>query len=277
MAPGLARFLRRADVEVIEVDRPNRAERRSSGKSDPRRRRGRSSRPRWPGQEHSKSKDGAVEAIRVLLVAKRSARGARVKALTQMRHLVITAPDQLRCRLRGLNVTALVAKEHGCGRSARVTRDCRHKSSLFRLRIASTASTTRSPSSTSGSVCSSNRPPPSSSGASGSGPTPRPLCWSPPATTLSVSTQKPPGPTCAGWRRFRRRRERPAGRFRLDRGGDRQANSALWRIVMVRIAHDPRTTAYFEHKVKEGRSKRDVIRILKRYVAREVYHYLPRG
>ena len=66
-------------------------------------------------------------------------------------------------------------------------------------------------------------------------------------------------------------------RYRLDRGGDRQANSALWRIVMVRIAHDPDTTAYFERKVKEGRSKRDVIRLLKRYVAREMYHYLPRG
>ena len=68
-----------------------------------------------------------------------------------------------------------------------------------------------------------------------------------------------------------------SNRHRLDRGGDRQANSALWRIVMVRIAHDPDTTAYFERKVKEGRSKRDVIRLLKRYVARELYRYLPRG
>jgi transposase len=68
-----------------------------------------------------------------------------------------------------------------------------------------------------------------------------------------------------------------SNRHRLDRGGDRQANSALWRIAMVRIAHDPETTAYFERKVKEGRSKRDVIRLLKRYVARELYRYLPRG
>jgi hypothetical protein len=58
---------------------------------------------------------------------------------------------------------------------------------------------------------------------------------------------------------------------------DRQAYSALWRIVMVRIAHDPETQAYFERRVKEGRSKRNVIRILKRYVAREVYRHLPRG
>ena len=46
---------------------------------------------------------------------------------------------------------------------------------------------------------------------------------------------------------------------------------------MVRIAHDPETRAYFERRVKEGRTKRDVIRILKRYVAREVYRHLPRG
>ena len=69
-----------------------------------------------------------------------------------------------------------------------------------------------------------------------------------------------------------------SNRFRLDRGGDRQANSALRRIVMVRIAHDPTTTtASFERKVKEGCSKRDVIRLLQRYVARELYHYLPSG
>ena len=68
-----------------------------------------------------------------------------------------------------------------------------------------------------------------------------------------------------------------AGHLRRHDGGDRQANSALWRIVMVRIAHDPETTAYFDRRVKEGRTKRDVIRILQRYVAREVYRYLPRG
>ena len=68
-----------------------------------------------------------------------------------------------------------------------------------------------------------------------------------------------------------------SGRLRRHDGGDRQANAALWRIAMVRIAHDPETTAYFDRRVKEGRTKRDVIRILKRYIAREVYRYLPRG
>ena len=67
------------------------------------------------------------------------------------------------------------------------------------------------------------------------------------------------------------------GRARAHDGGDRQANSALWRIAMVRIAHDPETPHYFDRRVKEGRTKRDVIRILQRYIAREVYRYLPRG
>jgi len=66
-------------------------------------------------------------------------------------------------------------------------------------------------------------------------------------------------------------------RHRLNRGGDRQANSALWTIVMSRLASDPKTQAYMERRVKDGRSKREVIRILKRYVAREVYRYLLRA
>jgi transposase len=60
-------------------------------------------------------------------------------------------------------------------------------------------------------------------------------------------------------------------RHRLNRGGDRQANRALWHIVTTRLALDPRIQAYMERRVKDGRSKREAIRMLKRYVAREVY------
>ena len=66
-------------------------------------------------------------------------------------------------------------------------------------------------------------------------------------------------------------------RHRLNRGGDRQANHALWRIVVTRMAcHEP-TKVYVARRTAEGKSKREIMRILKRYVAREVYHYLPRG
>ena len=63
-------------------------------------------------------------------------------------------------------------------------------------------------------------------------------------------------------------------RLRLNPGGDRQANAALWHIVITRMSSDIRTRAYVERRSKEGRSKKEIIRVLKRYVAREVYHYL---
>ena len=65
-------------------------------------------------------------------------------------------------------------------------------------------------------------------------------------------------------------------RKRLNRGGDRSANHALWRIVMVRMVFAARTRAYVARRTAEGRSKRDIIRSLKRYVARELYRCLPR-
>ena len=63
-------------------------------------------------------------------------------------------------------------------------------------------------------------------------------------------------------------------RLRLNRGGNRQANAALWHIVVTRMSSDGRTRAYVARRSQEGLSKKEIIRVLKRYVAREVYHYL---
>ena len=63
-------------------------------------------------------------------------------------------------------------------------------------------------------------------------------------------------------------------RHRLNRGGDRQANSALWRIVLVRMKTHPPTKAYVARRTAEGLSKREIMRCLKRYVAREIYHHI---
>jgi transposase len=65
-----------------------------------------------------------------------------------------------------------------------------------------------------------------------------------------------------------------AGRYRLNRGGDRQANSTLWRIVLVRMGSHPATRAYADRRGKEGLPEKEIIRCLKRYVAREVYRQL---
>jgi hypothetical protein len=63
-------------------------------------------------------------------------------------------------------------------------------------------------------------------------------------------------------------------RHRLDRGRDRHANQELWRVVMVRMVSDPDTRAYVERRTKEGKSKREIMRCLKRYVARELFPLL---
>jgi transposase len=63
-------------------------------------------------------------------------------------------------------------------------------------------------------------------------------------------------------------------RHRLNRGGDRQANSALWRTAFTRKSHDLRTKAYFERRRKEGKTDKEIMRCLKRYIAREVYKSL---
>jgi transposase len=69
---------------------------------------------------------------------------------------------------------------------------------------------------------------------------------------------------------------RKVTRHRLNRGGDRQANHALFRIAMVRARYDLRTKAYVERREAEGRTKGEIYRCLKRYIGREVFKYLPR-
>jgi transposase len=66
-------------------------------------------------------------------------------------------------------------------------------------------------------------------------------------------------------------------RHRLNRGGNREANHALWRIVITRMSAHPATRAYVARRTTEGLTKKEIIRCLKRYVAREVYPYLRPG
>jgi hypothetical protein len=101
---GLARYRQKMGIEVIEVDRTNRQARGQKGKSDPvdaveAARAALSGR----AQGTPTTRDGRVEAIRALVVAKRSARQARIVALGQMRQVSLTAPDALRERLKGLS------------------------------------------------------------------------------------------------------------------------------------------------------------------------------
>jgi len=275
---GVARHLARAGIKVVEVDRQNRQARRHSGKSDPLDA-VEAARAVLSGraQGKAKSRDGSVEAIRVLVVAKRSARAARVKALTQMRQLTFSAPDQLQSRLKGLPITQLVAAAQGL-RPTRspdvVTAATKASLSMLAHRVADLEDEISDLDAMITPLLEETAPELLAVYGVGidtaaallvaAGDNPERLrseaAWTHPCgvSPLEASSGK-------------------VTRHRLNRGGDRQANRALWHIVITRLASDPRTQAYMERRVKDGRSKREAIRMLKRYVAREVYRYLPRG
>lgn len=277
---GLARFLAKAGVSVVEVDRPNRAARRRQGKSDPLDAI-EAARAAISGRAGgvAKSRDGAVEGIRVLLVAKRSATGARTKTLVQMRQLSYSAPDQLRGALKGLSIKAFVAQcaalgpHHSCDVATSATKaslsSLAHRVLSFEAEIAELDALL-------GPLVEATAP--ELLGLRGVG-------THTAATLLVAAGDNPERLRCeAAWAHLCGVAPIPASsgkqitrRYRLNRGGDRRANAALWRIVIVRLRFDPATRIYMERRLQEGRSKREVIRCLKRYVAREVYHHLPHG
>ena len=104
---GLARHLAAAGIRVVEVDRADRQDRHRAGKSDPLDAVS-AARAAQSGRASGapKGRDGAVEAIRALMVAKRSARHERTQAINQARALILTGPDELRARFAGLRAAA---------------------------------------------------------------------------------------------------------------------------------------------------------------------------
>jgi len=271
---GLTRFLHRHGVAVVEVRCPDRQERRSHGKSDPVDALA-AARAAQSGKATAepKTRNGNVEAIRALRVVRRSATRDRTAALNQMRALVVTGPDDIRQAFRGVTIHKLVsgtarlrpsdpATAEGATRFA--LRELAHRvqflddqikrvDGLLRPLVAATA--------------------PALISRHGIGTTT--------AATLLVS---------AGDNPDRLRNEASFAhlcgsapidassglvkRQRLNPRGDRAANEALWRIVMVRMVSDPQTRYYVERRTREGKSKREIIRCLKRYVARQVFNDL---
>src|SRR5262252_8068773 len=108
---GLARYLAAAGVRVVEVDRSDRQDRRRAGKSDPLDAVS-AARAALSGRAAGapKGRDGQVEAIRVLMVAKRTARSERIQTINQARSLIMTGPEDLRARFAGHSADDLVAE-----------------------------------------------------------------------------------------------------------------------------------------------------------------------
>jgi transposase len=272
---GLARHLRSQGLVVIEVDRPNRQERRRNGKSDELDAI-EAARAALSGRASgiAKSADGDVEAIRALLVARRSGRNVRVKYLNQIRHLVFTAPDELRERLRDVPTDQLArtaaALRPTAGSDTVVYATKLAIATLGRRVLALDADGKRLDDELDTLV---RRRAPRLLEIYGVG--------THTAAILLVAAGDNP-------RRLHseaafahlcgvaplRASSGKVDRHRLNPGGNRQANHALWRIVFTRMAGDERTRKYVARRLADGRSTREIMRALKRYVARELYPHL---
>jgi transposase len=274
---GLTRHLLTHEVRVVEVDRPNRQRRRRTGKSDPADAVA-AARAAQGGDAtgSAKARDGNVEAMRVLRVARSSARRSRTQAINQMRSLISTAPDDLRSELRDLSIyevlTVTSAYRHTgrtdvramtklslrilARRALSLEEEVKEIDRLLKGLVEETAPELCAVDGVGTDVASAILV------AAGDNPerlkteaTFAKLCG---VSPLDASSGK-------------------QERHRLNRSGDRQANSALWHIVFTRMVKEPRTRHYIERRMKDGRTKKEAMRCLKRYVAREVFAALPRS
>jgi transposase len=271
---GLARYFSDESVTVVEVNRPNRQARRRRGKSDTTDAEA-AARAALNGEATGtpKSADGPAEALRALRVARRSAVKARTQAANQLRDLMVTAPEELRVKMRGLRTQERVAI---CARlrpgsylepneATKAAMRClarRHQELTVEIEDLDAVIAP---------LC--HHANPALLSALGVGPEV--------ASALLVAAGDNPDrmhsegsfASLCGSSPV----EASSGkvtRHRLNRGGNREANNALWRIVMVRLACDNRTQIYADRRRAEGKSKKEVLRCLKRYVAREVYYLL---
>jgi len=275
---GLARFLRRAGCKVREVHRPPRkGERRMSGKSDS------------IDAEHAarqvlagltmalpKTADGSIESLRLLKIARDTAVKARSTAMITLKATLVTADDQLRAVLEPLTDYKLVeacaalesaaclaapdaAMRHVLGSLARRwlllhdevkihSKHLKTQTKLIAPRLVEAVGVGLDIAAEMLVTAGDNTDRIRSEAAFAK------MCGACPIPAGSGKTN---------------------GRHRLNRGGNRQANAALYRAVIVRMRWHQPTVEYVKRRTAEGLSKREIIRCLKRFLAREIYHLLP--
>jgi len=272
---GLARFLHGHEIVVVEVDRPNRQTRRRVGKSDATDAVA-AARAALSGSASviPKTRNGPVEQMRILMVAKRSARSQRIETLNQLRHLVFTGPEEVRARFKNRPKTGLVTEVarmrprkgsdpvlyttlvtmRGLARRIQhLNTEIKDLDTMLTELVTDTA--------------------PSLVGLFGVG--------TDTAATLLVAARDNPDRLRSerSWAHLCGVSPIPAGsgktdgRHRLNRGGDRQANAAFYRIVLTRMSQDPRTKTYVTRRREEGKNTAEIMRCLKRYVARETFKH----
>jgi transposase len=272
---GLARHLKSAGISVMEVERPKRRHRRRNSKSDPIDAEI-AARTVLAGEVvgEPKSGDGKVEMIRTLRSARQSAVKARSQAANQLQALLVTAPEKLRHRLRKLPTKELVAT---CARF-RPGDDPDNVQTATRFALRSVA---RRHEVLSEEIAELDTQLDRLVAEVAPGLISLPAIGTHHAATLLVMAGDNP-------QRLKSEAsfaslcgvspvEASSGkvvRHRLNRGGNRYANRALHLICVVRMGSDKRTREYVARRTAEGKSKWEIMRCLKRYIAREVYRIL---
>ncbi|WP_416875521.1 IS110 family transposase [Kitasatospora sp. SC0581] len=268
---GFTREARACGHRVVEVNRPDRAERRRIGKSDPIDAYA-AARAALSGRASSVPKDDTVAGIRALHNAARSAVKARTAALNQIGQLLVTAPEAIRARygrLKAAERTEALARLRPAGDAVHTAVLTALKSLARRVKelTAEHQALTRA---LDAEVTAHN---PGLRAAYGVGPdTAAQLLVTAGGNPERLRTEAAfavlcgaaPVPASSG----------RTNRHRLSRGGDRAANAALYRIALVRMSSDTRTREYVVRQTAAGRTKKEIIRLLKRAVAREMFRCL---
>ena len=268
---ALAKRLRECGVEVLEVNRPNRSTRRLRGKSDPTDAEN-AARAVLAGEATAipKSQSGVVEAMRAICMARRSAVKAKTQAINQIRALLVTAPEPIRAKLwesKPDRCAARCARLQSLGSTPLLT-SLGHTLRLLAKRWMSLAQELRELDAALADLT--KRAGQRLLAQFGVGPQT--------AATLLITAGDNP-------ERLRSEAALAAlcgaspleassgktNRHRLNRGGDRAANNALWTISLVRMRSEPRTRAYVARRTTEGLSTKEIQRCLKRYIVRELY------
>lgn len=271
---ALTRYLRGAGIDVTEVNQPDKAARRRHGKTDAVDAEA-AARAVLSGRATATAKaaDGPVEALRLFRMAKGSATKSRTQAINQLKSVLISTAPALRESLAGLSNVKLIRScaelDVAAGNDSAAA--ARHTLRLLARRIQSLTEEINDlnqrmtdavliaapglldhrgvgPDTAAALlIAAGDNPDRLGSEASFAA-----LCGTSPVEASSGKTQ----------------------RRRLNRGGDRQANSALYTIVLSRLRWDPRTRDYMNRRIAQGKSRREAIRCLKRYVARDLYKHI---
>lgn len=271
----LARVLTGAGIRVVDVDRPDRKTRRLRGKSDPIDAYAAAAAV-LSGRAAGipKSRDGVVESVRVLRSARRSAVKARTQAINQIRGLLVSAPAVLRESTTGVSRARLIGVLAGLRPGPDLADPLTAtKTALRRLARRYQGLDTEITELDAQITPLLQQAAPELLALFGVGPDTA-------GQLLTTADDNPARMRSeAAFAHLAGVAPLPASsgrthRHRLNRGGDRAANHALHTITLVRMRYDPRTRAYVTRRTQQGLSKKEIMRCLKRFIAREIYRTL---